>query len=160
MLDEAGQQLRQLSHNLLPDGLYQRGLLPTLQNLLGQLTQISPVCFEFLANADELPLLDKKTQFTLYAICLELCQNTLKHAQATRASLELFRSEQNLELIMSDNGRGFSPNSVTKGMGLSNLHERAGSIGATIRMISPDEGGMLVHLRMPISPISVPAPRT
>lgn len=158
MLDEASQQLRQLSHNLLPDGLHQRGLLPTLQNLLGQLTQLSPVCFEFLANADELPLLDKKTQFTLYAICLELCQNTLKHAQATRASLELFRSEQTLELIMSDNGRGFSPNSVTKGMGLSNLQERAGSIGATIRILSPDEGGTLVHLRMPISPISLPAP--
>ena len=154
MVSEAGKQLRQLAHNLLPDQLQESGLVPTLHTLVGKLNLSGSVRFELRAD-DDLPPIDKQTAFNLYAVCLELCHNTLKHAGATTAQIHLHHRDQLLELLISDDGQGFSAEQVPLGMGLKNLHERAKSMGATVNLYSPEEGGTLVRLRVPMA---VPGP--
>jgi signal transduction histidine kinase len=149
MMTGAGQQLRQLSHNLLPDQLLRDGLIPALNTLVSKLNLTDSV--QFVLQVDEnLPLLDKQTEFNLYAICLELCHNTLKHANATTASIELQRQGDRLQLLVSDNGQGIRPGQATQGSGMKNLSERAQAIGASLKVYAPEEGGTLVRLVVPV----------
>ena len=149
MMAGAGQQLRQLSHNLLPDQLQHEGLVPALHTLVSKLNLTDSVAFS-LSVDENLPLLDKQTEFNLYAICLELCHNTLKHANATMASIEVQQQANQLQLLVSDNGQGFRTDQIVTGTGMKNLHERAQAIGATLRVYSPEEGGTLVRLVLPV----------
>ena len=149
MMTGAGQQLRQLSHNLLPDQLQHEGLMPALNTLVSKLNVADAVQFTLRADAD-LPPLDKQTEFNLYAICLELCHNTLKHANATNALIELQQQGNRLQLLVSDDGQGFDPSQIEPGVGLRNLHERAQAMGASLRVYAPEEGGTLVRLLVPV----------
>lgn len=149
MVAEAGKQLRQLSHNLLPDQLQESGLVPTLYALVDKLNLSGSVRFALRADTD-LPALDKQTAFNLYAVCLELSHNTLKHAGATTAHIDLHYRDHLLELVVRDDGQGFPAGQVPSGMGLKNLHERAKAMGATVQIDSPEEGGTLIQLRVPV----------
>lgn len=149
MVGEAGQQLRYLSHNLLPDALEGGGLVEALKSLVRKLNHTGKVQFELLADP-ALPRLDKQAEFNLYVICLELCTNCLKHSGATRATLELRREGDQLHLTVDDNGRGFDLTQTSAGMGLSNLYDRASSLSAVTQITSSPEGGTRTSLRVPM----------
>ena len=72
----------------------------------------------------------------LLAIVAESLSNVARHANASRASLELTVPGDGsmLELTIADNGIGFDPNDVVKlgHQGLANTRERAAEIGGTL----------------------------
>jgi signal transduction histidine kinase len=74
MVNEAVQQVRSLSHNLLPDELEEKGLVNSLERLVTKLNYTQKTHFDLrISGLDE--RLDKNVEFNLYAICLELCNN-------------------------------------------------------------------------------------
>ena len=151
MINDATQQVRSLSHNLLPEELEKRGLVASLENSVYQFNLSNKTIFTLQTQGmDE--RLSKHVEFNLYAICLELCNNIIKHAQATEAAVELIQKETNLVLMVSDNGLGMSDESTKKGIGLKNLYERAAALGATVKIRSQANEGTLITLKMPIMP--------
>ena len=64
-------------------------------------------------------------------ICLELCQNIIKHAEATKAKIEFEMiggnkdKPQQLVMFVWDNGKGFEKEKIVEGMGLKNIRHRA-----------------------------------
>ncbi len=85
---QAYDDVRLLSHNLLPDELAKQGLFATLTNLIDKLNRNTSVRFSLvLPNPPK--RMDSRIEFELYSICLELLNNTLKHANATETHLTL-----------------------------------------------------------------------
>lgn len=145
MVGMAIQQMRHLAHNLLPDELAKHGLVPSLRTLVNNLNLNQQTRFVF-TDKGLTHRLDKQVEFTLYAICLEVCHNILKHAHATEATVDLTRQANKLHLLVCDNGVGFDvrADSTKTGMGLTNLHERADGLGATLSVWSqPGEGSVI-----------------
>ncbi len=80
----------------------------------------------------------------------EAVSNAVRHSDATSLSVRVDTTDDGLSIVVRDNGCGFEPGSVPRGMGLDNLHARAtgraGSIaiesapgvGTTIRTVFPD----------------------
>ena len=153
MVGTAIQQMRHLAHNMLPDELAKQGLVPGLTTLLGNLNLNQQTQFVFTTKGLT-HRLDKQTEFTLYAIALEVCHNVLKHACASRATVDLVQQTDKIHLLICDNGVGFDTGADTTktGMGLTNLHERANSLGATLTIWSqPGEGSVVsLWLSMPV----------
>lgn len=146
MIDEANAQVRTLSHNLLPEELEKFGLVPSLEKLVGQLNLSQKTRFLLEISGIEKSL-SKETEFNLYAIVLELCNNICKHAHATEATVELVRSNGQFKLIVSDNGLGFEQSNDPKmGMGLKNLQARAQAIGGVLKIRSQKGEGTLVSV--------------
>ena len=150
-VSQAHNDVRLLSHNLLPDELAKQGLAATLRNLVEKMNRNTPVHFS-LTGADSLPRLDRQTEFELYSICLELLNNVLKHAQASETSIDIQQTNNTLHLTINDNGTGIDRQQST-GRGLQNIATRVESLAGTWVTDSPPGKGtqnrIIVPLRMP-----------
>jgi signal transduction histidine kinase len=145
MIDKAYNEVRLLSHNLLPEDLEKQGLRAALQSFVRKINQNTSLKFT-LFFPENFPRLSPKTEFELYSICLELINNILKHAQATEASVRFEVESGKLRLMLSDNGKGLFENGST-GKGLRNIAERVKSLGGTWEVKS-EEGLGVVNVIM------------
>jgi signal transduction histidine kinase len=148
MLENAYNQVRLLSHNLLPEDLEKQGLKAALEGFVRKINKNTPLQFRLLFS-ENFPRLPPKTEFELYSICLELINNIMKHADASKAAIEFNVKGTQLSLIVTDNGHGIKQNH-TKGRGLSNVAERTQSLNGTWVVQSSQEEGTENSIELPI----------
>ena len=132
LLQSAYNEVRLLSHNLLPEEFEKQGLASALAYFVRRINQQKKINFS-LDIAENVGRLDKKVEFELYSICLELANNIIKHSKATEAKISLFKitlpsGAGGLQLVVSDNGQGFFENN-SDGKGMKNVQARVDSIG-------------------------------
>ncbi|MGI8999575.1 MAG: sensor histidine kinase, partial [Candidatus Limnocylindria bacterium] len=96
-----------------------------------------------------LPELGARAQAELLRIVHEALTNVRKHADATVVRIDV-RTNGELTLAVTDNGRGFRPESAPPGFGLESMRQRAGIIGARLTVASEPHNGTRVEIRMPI----------
>lgn len=79
-------------------------------------------------------------------ICKEAFTNILKHSQATAVSARAnLLPNHRLQLLISDNGKGFSTTQTSQGNGLNNIRQRASNLGANLQIVSaPGRGTQIV----------------
>jgi signal transduction histidine kinase len=91
----------------------------------------------------------------LFLACKEALNNASKHAAAGEVRLQLNITGSDLEIIIEDNGRGFTPSSTpSNGNGLINLNNRLSSIGGRCQVSSQPGHGTRVHfqIKLPVPP--------
>jgi two-component system NarL family sensor kinase len=88
----------------------------------------------------------------LFQIAQEALNNVLKHARATRVRVELREDDEQLELLIADNGRGFDPERLRDrgGLGLLSMRERATGLGGVATIGAAVGGGVQVAVRIPL----------
>ncbi|GAA4402532.1 hypothetical protein GCM10023187_17710 [Nibrella viscosa] len=148
MTKEAYAEVRYLSHNLQPDELEKQGLAKALLRLTDKLNITHLTRFKL--DTASLPTLDKNTEFQLYSICLELCNNILKHADATEAEISFRQIGSELTMIVRDNGRGMTT-TESPGMGLQNIQERTEAVNGRLEIVSETGTGTTFLFMLPLS---------
>jgi len=141
MTTTAHDQVRLISHNLLPEELEKEGLFRALERLVSKLNRSGTVHFELKINDLE-ERLSKKMEFELYSIILELTHNITKHSGATEATVEFKAESEKLKVIVSDNGQGLAENRQ-KGMGIQNVESRIKSLNGQWKMHSTAGQGVV-----------------
>lgn len=149
MAKEAFAEIRYLSHNLQPDELEKQGLSEALTRLVTKLNLTQKITFRL--NNKELPRLGKTAEFNLYSICIELCSNILRHSEATEADILFRRFNNELNMIVKDNGCGMDPTDAT-GMGLHNIQARMDLIQGRYEIHSGKGEGTTFIFILPVSP--------
>lgn len=95
--------------------------------------------------------LPTRHQAELLRILQEALTNVRRHADATRVRVRLQATERGARLLVADNGRGFSEKQVDAGRyGLRGMRERAGIIGADLRIESAASDGTRVVVDVPM----------
>jgi two-component system, NarL family, sensor histidine kinase UhpB len=144
-LDEVGALAWQIRPGVLDD----LGLPRALEALSQTLGDRSPTRIEVRLPAS-LPTLPDEVELAVYRIAQESLNNALRHAAATKVSLELRHGEDGLSLEVGDDGRGLGDlEMLTEGPGLRGMRERALLIGARLRIDSPFGQGARVRLHVP-----------
>ena len=149
MMVDACRQVRTLSHNMLPEDLEKEGLWMALERLVYKLNRAGTTQFTLQIGKDIPKRLSPETEFNLYLISFELCNNVLKHAQATKAYINLQRSGTRFMLSVSDNGKGILKLQTTEGMGLQNIKQRASDIKGTFSFENQPQGGTIFIINIP-----------
>lgn len=147
-LDAAYDQVRLLSHNLLPQELEKQGLQEALRHLFNKLNNVSRINFS-LHFQDDLPRLSSKMAFEIYSICLELVNNVLKHAQAQNVSVVFEKSGSSLSLSIIDDGSGMPENSLP-GKGLRSIEERVHELKGTWETTANQPAGTAHQFSFPM----------
>jgi signal transduction histidine kinase len=137
MLKDAYADLRLISHNLLPEELEKNGLKNSIQKLVNEINLSKKLEVWLSFRVDE-NLMDNKLKLELYSICLELLNNTLKHADATEVAINFFMREGALFLQVLDDGKGMTPSKDGTGMGMKNINIRVESLNGKLK-ITPQE---------------------
>ena len=154
MMDTACNEVRYIAHNMMPVNLERQGLPAALESLVAKLNQTGIIAFE-LTNIDPHLALDKVTAFNIYSICLECCNNILRHSRATRAAILFKATVKELHLLISDNGKGI-PDTRKDGMGIRNVNERIESLRGTLEIQTSAEGTSF-WFAIPLTPQEVAA---
>lgn len=151
LLDEASAELRNVSHNIMPATLSKLGLVAALRNLIDNISSHEGLQMDFSAH-DLTARLDEKTEMSIYRIVLELINNIVKHAAASKVTLQLIRYPDHINLSAEDNGKGFDYENelqVKKGIGLGNILSRVNYLKGTMHVDAQPGRGTMVIIDIP-----------
>jgi signal transduction histidine kinase len=155
LTEQTIENLRRTIRALRPIYLEDLGLVAALEMLVNEAGQNSSIQVAFQKSGHE-QRLAAEVELALYRMVQETLNNTLHHAQATQASVQIEFRVEALHLKVKDNGLGFEvPKSpaefVPKGhFGLVGLYERAQLIGAGLEITSAPGRGTQVSIYLPI----------
>ncbi|WP_263784561.1 chemotaxis protein CheB [Salinibacter grassmerensis] len=150
-IQEAADQIRALSHTLVPKALRDGHLAGALADLAEEEEDFSNVSCAFVGDPGETHLNDEATAMNLYRIAHEAVANAREHADPTRISIDLGRENADLVLTVRDDGDGWDGAAPEEeGLGLHLMRYRADLIGATLTLTSGDEN-TVVECRLPLS---------
>jgi signal transduction histidine kinase len=148
MFDKAYDDIRLLSHNLLPEEFERFGLTTTLQSFIKKINKNTTIRFDLKVD-ESFGRVDKKIEFELYSICLELVNNIMKHSKATKAMIELSRTQNQIKLIVADNGIG-TFNNDSDGKGMKNVQARVESLNGTWKIQNSENEGFVNEVLIPV----------
>lgn len=132
MLSSAYSEVRLISHNMLPFELEQKGLLGALEKFVSDINESEKIKINFYNhNVDKIGL--PKVELELYSVCMEIINNTLKHANATEIEILFKQKDGILMIFLEDNGIGIYK-SKQNGKGLLNIENRIKSLDGTIEL--------------------------
>jgi PAS domain S-box-containing protein len=143
------EEIRRISKTLSTPGMIM-GLFESIEILLDDLITVHAIKIEFQADGINEEEMDEKLQLTIFRIVQEQLNNILKHANATYATINLRKQENEIVLLISDNGNGCNILKKEKGVGILNIKSRAELYNGIVTTISkPGEGYTLkVVLRL------------
>ena len=78
-----------------------------------------------------------------------ILSNAVRHSGASACGVAITTADGALDLTVHDDGRGLDP-ARAPGVGLRSMRERVEELGGTFAVLSPPEGGTLVHARLPL----------
>lgn len=147
MIGNAYEEVRHISHNLLPVEFDTRGLIGAVQKLCDDLNQIERLSINFRTEGD-FESIDNKITLELYSIILELVNNILKHSGANKGEIILINNNEVLQLEIKDNGSGFQLEKDLIGFGLKNIENRLSSLQGEL-MVENLEIGTKISIVIP-----------
>ncbi|MBY5951329.1 tetratricopeptide repeat protein [Algoriphagus marincola] len=152
LLSQSIQEVRQISHNLMPKKFEAQGLIQALEEMEELINKTQKVDFQ-LHIADLNIKLKKENQVHLYRIIQELVHNGLKHGDISKIDLSAKEIEDTLSINYRDDGIGLSEEKLANstGIGYQNMKTRAGILGGSIH-INQAEHGADIQILIPNSP--------
>ncbi|MEM9823686.1 MAG: sensor histidine kinase, partial [Bacteroidota bacterium] len=150
-LDTAHQDLRNISHHIMPKSLHKLGLRSAIEELLYRLRMVdNSLEVNFFPHAD-LDNIPRFSQQQMYHIAQELLNNTIKHSQASEINLQFVHHQDQMIITMEDNGQGFDVNrAIRNGIGLKNIKNRVSVLGGKFLVDSAPGRGTLISVELPL----------
>ncbi|HEX5411532.1 MAG TPA: ATP-binding protein [Terriglobia bacterium] len=156
--EQSLQEIRNISHLLHPPALSQWGLRRSLVWFVAQYRRATGITVD-LKLPSELHGLSKDVQEAIFRIVQEALNNVARHAQSSRAKLEMLSDASRVTLRITDRGKGIAPTTlerykkayVTAGIGLSGIRERVAQLGGKCEIASSPRGTALC--------VTLPRPR-
>lgn len=151
-LIEIETRLRNLSHDLRPPVLDDIGLSGALD--LAAQGIFSRWGLPVTVTVSLENLLSPSIESTIYRITQEALTNVAKHASATRAEVLVEQTARKVLLSVRDDGTGFDDTNAFRkgrpGLGLTEIRERVGALGGTVRLGLNKNGGTDLSIEIPL----------
>ncbi len=150
MLDSSIQEMRRVAHNLMPEALVKFGLNTSLKDFCNNINNTGALQVTYQpVNFDDANV-SQTTAITIYRIVQELINNTVKHAGASHAIVQLSHTGNTISLTVEDDGKGFDTSVLqsSKGIGWTNIQHRVAFLKGKLDVNShPGKGtSVLVEL--------------
>ena len=156
LLIKALEENRRIAHNLHPADLNNLGFAAACENLCKEFqarTSVEVQCRITLPGQKRLP---PGIELTLFRIVQEAINNIEKYAHASTTKLRIGLQNDSIRLKIQDDGRGFDPRKIKMnkqekghGLGLTNMRERALSLGGSCEILSVPQKGTTIVVRIP-----------
>jgi signal transduction histidine kinase len=149
MTSDISSSVYALSHELyssIPDSL---GLVRGMKSWCRDFGERQQLEIDFKSH--DVPKLSKEISLCLFRVLQEAVHNAAKHSGMKRIEAQLQEESGEIHLIVSDSGRGFDVEVVSKGMrlGLTGMRERVRLVNGTISIESKPMGGTTIHACVP-----------
>jgi two-component system NarL family sensor kinase len=149
LIDESCNELRAVSHNMMPNALLKSGLAMAIREFL---EKIDRRVIRISLHAEGLnEKIDANIETVLYRVIQECVNNVIKHAGANRLDISLLRDSDGINAVIEDNGHGFNTNDIAsfEGIGIKNIQSRIAYLKGTVEWDSKPGMGTAVSIYVP-----------
>ena len=140
-----------LAHRLRPGFLDCFGIIAAIEIEAQEFSKRSGISCTIIKSQESIELPETHS-ITLFRVCQETLNNILKHAHARHVQIEIVKGTDHLELIISDDGIGFSEAARNKprSFGLRGVQERVAHLGGTVKLASTLGRGAQIAIFVPL----------
>ena len=155
-LDQAVKQTRALSFDLSPSVLYDLGFEAAIEDLTEKFEKERKIQCHF-HNSEEPKPLEGYVKILLYRSIRELLINVAKHAEAKTVMVSLTKVDNNVQVVVQDDGKGFDSSNLqhqmgkSGGFGIFSIRERSAHIGGRFEIQSSKGKGTKAILQVPLN---------
>jgi two-component system, NarL family, sensor kinase len=152
MLDSSIKEMRRVAHNMMPEALVKFGLDTALKDFCNDIQQSTLLNISYQSMGLQNINLDQMVAITIYRIVQELVSNTMKHAVAKTAIVQLTKKGMQLFLTVEDDGKGFDTAIINKptSMGWCNIINRVHFLKGKLDVDSQNGKGTSVQIEIHI----------
>ncbi|MFS0561883.1 sensor histidine kinase [Terribacillus sp. 179-K 1B1 HS] len=147
---QAQTEMRALLLHLRPVHLSGESLGSGVEKLIEELKSRTQLVFN--VHIEETKQLSRSVEEHLFRIIQEALSNTLRHAEASEVTIELFTRGMDVAVNIQDNGKGFDTKVVQQrktSLGLKTMQERCEELGGTFTVRASAGIGTQIGLRIP-----------
>lgn len=151
LVDDSVKEVRAVSHNMMPNTLIKLGLASAVREFITKLGNAPTLKVDLeIVGLDN--RLDNQIETVLYRVIQEVVNNIIKHAKASRISMQLIRHDAELNIMIEDNGVGFDTNLLDnfEGIGLKGIQTRIEFLNGTVHFDSTIGRGTTVIIDVPL----------
>jgi signal transduction histidine kinase len=151
-VNEVLKELKQISHNMAPAILIEKGFEAAVRTLVTKLNETN----NFKVFLDMFGLechMEPYFEHALYRSVLEIINNTVCHANATEIDIQIIQNNKDLTIMIEDNGIGFDTEEKLngKGMGLKSTASRIDNLNGQFFIDSAKGMGTIVTMIIPLT---------
>lgn len=152
LVDRAIDEVRHISHNLIPEEL-NFGLFNAIEELCDKISASGTLTTLQVPDHIRNYPFSKQNELSIYRIVQEVLNNMVKHAQASKIEIDVIDKVQSFSIGISDNGQGFDPRSIrqSKGMGWKNISARVNLLNGKLKIHSEKLSGTQIEITLPAS---------
>jgi PAS domain S-box-containing protein len=150
-IERLSADVHRISHELHPAKLNQLGLTSALRGFCKGIAAAHSLKVEF--ESEGLPRsLPGEISLCLYRVAQESLQNVIKHSGASLAKVSIKMENEEIRLVITDNGHGFNPEvaKTKESLGLISIEERARAVDGTVRIVSLLGKGTRIEVLVPL----------
>ncbi len=150
MLDSSIKEMRRVAHNMMPEALVKFGLDTALKDFCNDISSSGALQVSYQSIGVANATINQTAAITIYRIVQELINNTMKHAGARTALVQLSKEDGRMSVTVEDDGKGFDTALLaqSKGIGWSSIQNRVDFLKGKVDVHSqPDKGtSVLIEL--------------
>lgn len=151
--------LRDTLAELRPGALEELGLVAAVEGVCAEIEERHPSLKVRFEDRPAGLRFDPRAEIVLFRVCQEALTNIVKHSGASRAEVGLASVPPWVRLTVEDNGVGINDENEMgsrdkfKGrFGLIGMRERIASVGGSMRISTPPDGGTQIRVEVPLTP--------
>ncbi|HET7748809.1 MAG TPA: GAF domain-containing sensor histidine kinase [Terriglobales bacterium] len=150
VVDRTIEGLRRMIARLSPLVLQELGLVAAIRKEAKDLSKSTGVKTR-VELPDDLGRFGPEAETAIYRVVQEALHNVAKHAQARNVAVQVGREQNNIKLLVEDDGIGFVQKGVSRGrsFGLSGMRERIAALGGTVRVRTGKGRGTRIEVTVP-----------
>jgi signal transduction histidine kinase len=143
-------EIRQLSRSLMDPSLGDLGLVDSVKDLIENINLTRSILLTFTATESLELELDASRKLMVFRIIQEAVNNIIRHAKATEGNIILKKIKNTVRLKITDNGIGFNPGQIRKGIGIKNITNRVYLTNGQLHIQSRPGKGTTLDIKIPI----------
>ncbi len=151
LVDESCREVRQVSHNMMPNALLKAGLGNAVKDFIDKIDSKILKVNLYVEGLQE--RLNENVETILYRVIQECVNNVIKHSGANHLEISIIKDQDGIAMSIEDNGKGLDLNELVKsqGIGMKNIRARVGYLKGTVDFDTSPGKGMLVAIHIPNS---------
>jgi PAS domain S-box-containing protein len=156
LLDDIIIENKRICNNLMPLSLQDFGLTIGMRQLVENFKRLSPETeVDFISNLEPQQRFEPKIEMNLYRILQELLNNILKYAKAQNVAVQITKFEDNVLLMVEDDGIGFDLHQSRLadqlgGYGIVGMKSRIETLKGSLHIDTSPQCGCIVSVSIPI----------
>ena len=144
-------ELRQISRGLRPPTLDDLGVTAALRKLVADFPARTGIASSFRVEGGARRV-RPEVELGLFRVAQEALNNVARHARASKVSVRMRFTDEEVRLSVNDDGAGFNPGSAGEAaLGILGMTERAGLLGGRLEVISAPGKGTTVRTAVPLA---------